>query len=237
MYLGIDFETQGFDEKKDAPTEIGLIVFNDKFEEVNSLNFIIKSQITKKQTEEIVELTGITDEMITNGTNEYDVAIQILPYIQQATALFAYNAPFDIKFLNEILARNCIPHYKGLVVDVMRDIDYPAKFKCKKLSHLAYDHGIIMEHGSAHRAVADVSIMIKLLSKYSLESAIKNASEEKVNLRIKTPPPWEDKGGNEYSKANGYHFDPSTKFWVKQVRASEVNKIIAESKYPVERLK
>jgi hypothetical protein len=78
--------------------------------------------------------------------------------------------------------------------------------------------------------------MLKLLSLYRLDIILHNAAEPKVQLRIVTPPPWEDKQGNEYAKANGFRFVPETKFWCKEVRESEVEQIIKGSKYPVKRL-
>jgi hypothetical protein len=129
--------------------------------------------------------------------------------------------------------RHHLPEFQGLVVDVMRDVRYPKKYTCKKLKHLAYDHDILMEPGSAHRAVADVRVMLKLLAKYDLNEVIADATEPKVRLRINTPAPWVDKEGNEYAKAQGYRFESDGKMWVKEVRESEVEQIITESKYKV----
>lgn len=238
MYLGIDFETQGFNAETDAPTEIGIVAFNDKFEELYSLNFLIKSPLTISQPKVIVELTGITDEMIqSQGISETEVLEAIYPRIKESQAIFAYNAPFDVGFLKALLKRNSISEDLPLAVDVQRDVEYPEKFKCKKLSHLAYDHGILEHPDNLHRAVNDVRLMIKLLQKYNLQTVITNASEPKVTLRIKILPPWEDKQGNEYAKANGYRFVPETKFWCKEVRASQATIIEKDTKYPVMRLK
>lgn len=236
MYIGYDFETQGFNPETDAPTEIGMIKFDENFQEVQSLNLFIRSPLTKPQTQEILELTGITDEMINGGVDEGEALKQICEFISDGKVFFAYNSPFDAAFMRALFSRNGMG-FNGFTVDAQRDIDYPAKYKCRKLSHLAFDHGIYPEEGTqAHRAVTDVRLMIKLMSKYDIQKAIANAKEPKVQLRIKTPPPWEDKLGNEYAKANGYRFVPETKFWCKEVRESEVEQIIKGSKYPVERL-
>lgn len=238
MYLGIDFETQGFNAETDAPTELGLVAFNDEFEELYSLNFLIKSPLTKPQPQVIVDITGITDEMIAeDGEPEVEVFNTIYQRVKEAKAIFAYNAPFDTSFLKALFKRNSIDEALPLVVDVMRDIEYPEKFKCKKLSHLAYDHGILEHPDNLHRAINDVRLMIKLLAKYDLEKVIANAGEKKFTLRIKIPPPWEDKQGNEYAKSNGYRFVPETKFWCKEVRESQIEAIQKASIYPTERLK
>lgn len=236
MYIGFDLETQGFDENKDAPTEIGIILFDHLFREKGEVNFIIKSPLTTPQSELILELTGITDEMIAAGTDEKEVAEVIHQEFKMARAAFAYNAPFDKRFVNAIFKRNGLSELDIPVVDVMRDVRYPKRFTCKKLTHLAYDHGITIEHGSAHRAVADVRLMLKLLQKYDLNEVIADASEPKARLRIKTPAPWVDKEGNEYAKAQGYRFESEGKMWIKEVRESQVEQIITESKYPVVRL-
>jgi DNA polymerase III epsilon subunit-like protein len=237
MYIGIDLETQGFDAEKDAPTEIGLVGFNDNFEELWALNFLIQSPLTKPQTKEIEEITGITDAMIAQGESEGSVVEQIYPLLKGSKAIFAYNAPFDNAFLKALLKRQGAPLLDVLIVDVMRDIQYPPRMTCKKLSHLAYDHGIVAPVGSLHRATADVRLMIQLLSKYNLWEMMSNAREPKVTIRIKIPPPWEDKAGNEYAKTQGFRFVPETKFWCKEIRESQLNKIIADSKYPIVRIK
>jgi len=237
MYIAIDFETQGFNAETDAPTELGLVAFNDKFEELYSLNYIIQSPLTKPQSNEIIEITGITDAMIAGGVQESEVVEQIYPRIKEAKAIFAYNAPFDNAFLKEMLKRQEAPLTDVLVVDVMRDIDYPNRFNCKKLSHLAYDHGIVEHPDNLHRAINDVRLMIKLLAKYDLQKMISNAKEPKVLLRMMTKGPWEDKGvSNEYAKANGFRFYPDTKSWCKEVRESEVEQLISGSKYPIKKV-
>lgn len=235
MYAAFDFESQGFDEKTDAPTEIGVIIFNDKFEQTGVFNYLIKSPLTRPQPQEIVDITGITDEMIEKeGVDEYSVVVAMHPIFQNADVLFAYNAPFDMRFLQEMFARQGYDPIKKLVVDVQRDVDYPARFTCKKLSHLAFDHKILPEEGQAHRAIVDVRVMLKLLSKYDLRKVLRDAAEPKVTLRIRTSGDF--KSGNEYSKSLGFKFIPETKFWCKTVRESEVEQIINGSKYPIERL-
>lgn len=236
MYAAIDFETQGFNTDTDAPTEIGVVAFDDDFKEHGSLNFLIRSPLTRPQPQEIIDITGITDEMIAAGESETLVVATVEPFMRDVKAIFAYNAPFDTRFLAEMFKRQGRKMPGAIVVDVQRDVDYPARFTCKKLTHLAYDHGIFPEDGQAHRAIVDVRLMLKLLARYDLKTVIANASEPKVNLRIKTPPPWQDKQGNEYAKSCGFRFNPDNKFWCKTVRQSEVEKIITDSKYPIERL-
>jgi len=222
MYIGIDFETQGFSAEKDAPTEIGLVIFNDKFEELFSFNAIIKSPLTRPQTQEIVEITGITDQMIIEqGIEEAKVANIVHEHLRTVGAMFAYNSPFDMAFLKAFFSRNGLEIPNLPVIDVMRDIPYPKRLNCRKLSHLAYDHGIIEPKENLHRAVNDVRLMIKLLSKYNLQEAIANAKEPKVKIRISPPPPWEDKSANEWVKANGFKFVSESKTWEKTVRRSE----------------
>lgn len=234
MYAAIDFETQGFDPSKDAPTEIGVIIFDDNFHEIWTFNYIIQSPLTRPQPKEIEELTGIDDDMISFGMPESKVVQEIANELWGAKAIFAYNAPFDMAFLHAMFARHDTTAVDALVVDVQRDVEYPARFTCKKLTHLAYDHGIYPEEGAAHRAIVDVRLMLKLLSKYDLQTVLKNAAEPKVTLRIRTSGDF--KAGNEYSKSLGFKFISETKFWCKTVRESEVEQIIKGSKYPVERI-
>lgn len=239
MYAAFDFETQGFDAKTDAPTEIGIIEFDSQGNELTVMNFIIKSPLTKPQSKEIVDLTGITDEMIANeGVDEVEVVNKIVPVLRGSRALFAYNAQFDTQFLKEMLARNGVDTLGIPVICAMRQVEYPKRFTCKKLSHLAFDHKIYPEEGEgAHRAIADVRLMIKLLAKYGIEQIVKDSKEPRVKLRIATEKPWEDGGvSNAYAKEVGFKFEPNGKKWEGEFKASDAEKIMLESKYPVEKI-
>ncbi len=238
MYIGYDYETQGFSAEKDAPTELGLVMFNENGEELQSLNFIIKSPLTKPQPKEIVDLTGITDEMIEKeGVLESEVVAQIVPLLKDSKALFAYNAQFDTQFLKAMLARNGVDTLGIPVICAMRQVDYPKRFTCKKLSHLAFDHGIVGDAKDAHRAIHDVRLMIKLLSIYGIEKIVQDSKEPRVKLRMTTEKPWEDGGvSNAFAKEAGFKFEPSSKKWEGEFKASEVEQIIKGSKYLVERI-
>lgn len=227
-------ETQGFDEKKDAPTEIGLVIFDRDLNELATIECFIKSPITRHQPQEIIEITGITDEMIATGTDEALVVEKLEPLFKDAEAIFAYNAPFDMRFLTEMFKRQGKEIQNVTVVDVQRDIEYPKRFTCKKLSHLAYDHGIIEPKENLHRAVNDVRLMLKVVAKYNLHEIVAAAAEPKVKLRIMTEKPWEDAGkSNEFAKANGFNFDPPTKHWLKTERKSKVEDLIKSSKWEI----
>lgn len=238
MYIGFDFETQGFSAEKDAPTEFGMIAFDENGTELYAHNFIIKSPLTRPQTQEIVDLTGITDAMISEeGKEESSIVEHIVPMLKEAKALFAYNAQFDTQFLKAMLARNGVDTLGIPVICAMRQVDYPKRFSCKKLSHLAFDHGIYFELGRAHRAINDVRLMIALLTRYGIEHIVAGSKEPRVKLKILTDKPWEDGGvSNEYAKELGFKFDRPTTAWLREVRESEVEQIIKGSKYPVERI-
>jgi hypothetical protein len=112
------------------------------------------------------------------------------------------------------------------------DVPYPARFRCKILSHLALDHGI--EFGpnfKAHSALIDIELILKILiaGGYTLEKILAYKNDAWIYLQALVPTPWEDNGkGKEDAKAAGYSFETARgttepkfpKAWVKRIKSA-----------------
>src|SRR5882724_945612 len=98
--LGFDFETQGTDHTQTNPTEIGAVLCEvdqgelvDSWKVVKEENHLLWQPGYPPQSEEIIALTGITDEMLKrDGYAPKAVFLEkIFPLIEQADVLMAHN--------------------------------------------------------------------------------------------------------------------------------------------------
>lgn len=232
--LLIDFETQGLDHLNDPPTEVGAVLYDtetDTFEEYEKL---IYDKSYKPQPKEIVEITGITDEDLQkNGVHPMEVFLHVLDLYRRADCIVAYSLPFDKLVFERAVVKLGLNFEAREWVDALHDVPYPAKFRCRKLSHLALDHRIPMDGYSTHRALDDVLIMLELIRKYfPFENILENKRKPSVVIRAVVPHPKADGGrGKDAAKAAGFRWqdpgDPTGRVfelcWVKIVKEDQID--------------
>jgi DNA polymerase-3 subunit alpha (Gram-positive type) len=150
-YVVYDLETMGLNSHEHEIIEIGAIKLKgtrivDRYSQLINPGKPIPNKI--------VELTGITDEMVKNEPSIEDVLPEFMEFIEDAT-LVAHNAKFDIGFLNRDVKKYMgIDNYEPPLIDTLqwaRDIlpdlrGYGLKSVTKKL-------GVSLENH--HRAVDD----------------------------------------------------------------------------------
>lgn len=251
--LGIDFETQGKDPKVDLPTEVGCVMVEfapdcphegRAYKRNDPYNQLIKSKNQTKQSAEVIEVTGITDEMIEkDGMEEVLIATEVWNLVNEADYVLAHNANFDRQVFLAMCARHSLEVPATPWVCTYTEVEYPAKYRCKKLSHLAYDHGIIVDPDTLHRAADDVNLMLMLVTtKYDILDIIEYASSPWVFLRAVVPSPWTDgKEGTNWAKSQGYGWEgaPGTdtpkfpKLWVKRVKAKNLEREMSDKPYQI----
>ncbi|MTI48033.1 PolC-type DNA polymerase III [Sporosalibacterium faouarense] len=96
-YVVFDIETTGLSPRNDMITEIGAVKIKngeiiDRFSQLVNPN--------RKIPKKIVELTGITDEMVIDKPSIEEVLPEFLSFIEDAV-LVAHNASFDMGFMYE----------------------------------------------------------------------------------------------------------------------------------------
>lgn len=95
-----DTETTGVKPGKDQIIELALLVYDDGECTEEYDEFI---DIGEKLPSKIVELTGITDEMLTNGKNPKNVAHKIATTLKDNSVWVAHNTQFDLLFIYNLL--------------------------------------------------------------------------------------------------------------------------------------
>ena len=177
-FIVFDIETTGLSFKHDKITEIGAVkICNNEF--IDRFSALINPEI--KIPTKIVELTGITDEMVRDKPTIEGVLPEFIEFIGDAP-LVAHNASFDVSFIKE----NCNKlklEFNNTIVDTLSlsRILVP-KLKRYKLNVLAKHFNIKLEnhHRAVDDAVATGELFINLVS--ILKDKGMNSLDEVNNL-------------------------------------------------------
>lgn len=270
----LDFETTGLDLKTLLPTEVGCLLYEwsggakcfvptgssahshettwlPRWRLITSFNELIWNEHYPKQTEQIVELTGITDEMLKEkGRAPQIVFADLLFILKQADIIVAHQAQFDKGVLEEALKPLLIPMPEKEWLCTRTNFDWAPKFRCQQLAHLAFDHGLFdhpttFDRKGLHRATDDCLLLHGLVACYDFAKVLEYAREPYLVLRALIAKPWDD-GGVEKGIAQsvgfsweriGHDMEVYPKWWVRRVKASRLNGLkekIALSKSPFE---
>jgi DNA polymerase III alpha subunit (gram-positive type) len=144
------------------------------------------------QTPEIVALTGITDEMLLEGLSP-PVAIEgLLPLVQEADLIVAHKVAFDRTVLLATCDRLGVAVPKKDWLCTLTNFPWPKTITCRKLSHIAYEHSILVDPKTLHRAVNDVELMFDILKTYNMLEVLTYANTPWVYLRAHPIEPWKD---------------------------------------------
>jgi DNA polymerase-3 subunit epsilon len=225
--LGFDTETTGLDTKIDEVTEVGLVLWDtDEHQPVRMTGCLVKT--TFAISSEITRITGITQSMIDKyGMSSAAVLRGILNLAKNADFFCAHNAEFDRGMLETWCVREGQPMPAIPWIDTRTDLP-PAAYELGKsasLRYLACDHGFLY---SAHRALADVQAMLKILDMYDIETIVKRARTPNVQVRAVVS--FDDR---LLAKERGYYWRPELKLWVKPLKLDAVDAEKAAAPFPV----
>lgn len=245
--LALDVETQGFDPVKHPITEVGAIIFDSvTLEELGRFSTLVWDESYAPQPEEIVEVTGITDEMLEAEGVSFEEALRAIDNLigehGGIGAIVAHNAPFDQRMFYGALNRmNNLPEavnakYRNIPwICTIKDIEHPKRLKCMKLSHLALDYGVAIDPAVLHRADADCELILKMAraGKIDFTRALERSGIPDVVIRALVPSPFGAKGdggvGKDKAKACGFSYGKAgdvvvAQAWLKKVKENEVEK-------------
>lgn len=171
-----DLETTGFSPKNDDVTEIAAIKVvvdgNGELNKDEEFRSFVRLPGDKKVPKKIVELTGITDEILAaEGRDRVEVSEKFLEFLGDGNVLLvAHNAHFDLGFLTSMLSKSKVKiknKVKALdTLTVCRDrFGYPHKL-CNAISH----YGLDEVAQNSHRAIDDTAALYEVLVKIAEEN-------------------------------------------------------------------
>ena len=195
-YCVLDLETTGISPKTEKITEVGIMKIKDG-EVLEEFNEFVNPE--KPIPEKVVELTGITDEMVKNADTIDKIFPKILEFCK-GSVIVAHNASFDVGFL-KYTAQQLGYDFDFTYVDTLalaRKL-YPNLPK-HKLGKIAEFLKIKVE--VAHRALDDVDTTVKVYNEMIKELKARGAKTvEDIGIKCED----EEAKKNEYKTLRPYH--------------------------------
>ena len=160
-YIAVDIETTGLSPIKDKIIEIGAVKYENGTA-IASFSSLVHAQIISLP-ERIIELTGITDEMLQDAPTEREVMTQFLEFATEDFPLLGHNIPFDYSFLKVASLSMGIPFERnGIDTLKLARVCCP-EMSSKTLSAMCEKYDIHNEQ--AHRAYEDAIATVTLYEK------------------------------------------------------------------------
>ena len=181
-YVAFDLETTGLSSANDRIIEIGAVVMKNG-EELDRFQTFVDPQ--RPLEKKIVELTGITDEMLKGAPKIEEVLPEFLKFIGNRV-LVAHNSDFDTGFIRAECARQGLPYtYTAADTLILSQNMLPQlnKFKLDIVSN-ALSLPDFNHHRAADDAVTCGLIMHRLMARMEEELDIHTLQE--INDRMTT---------------------------------------------------
>lgn len=153
--IAIDVETTGISPEKERIIEIG--AFRPETGEV----FRTLIQPGRPLPDKIIELTGITDDMLVGAPEEKEAMEALLQFMEGDTVLLGHNISFDHSFLVQAIRRCGFeePQFYGIDTLKLSRVLCP-ELPNKKLETMVAHFGLTNER--AHRAFEDARVTVEL---------------------------------------------------------------------------
>ena len=154
-FVAFDLETTGLSAQTDVITEIGAVIYRNG-EILDRFQSFVNPH--RPLSQKIIDLTGITDEMLADAPDIAEILPQFLEFCGDRP-LAAHNADFDVSFIlaacrqlgidyeptyvdTLILAQNLLPDLKNHKLNIVADALSLPEFN----HHRAVDDGVTVAH-------------------------------------------------------------------------------------------
>jgi len=237
LVLGIDLEgmnenllENGVNLIKDRVTEIGAVIWDFEVNQpVEILSQLIDEEDHLPISKEVVELTGITDDMLEKWGKKGDDIKATLEHLanmmEKCKYMMAHNGKqYDLPMLREMFNRYGVNFPQKIWIDTYTDIEFPSKITNKSMAGLEHAHGFI--NPFPHRAVTDVLSMLRIASNYDIKRIGQMAESPIVVIVAKLDAPnWKNanqveafnKIKHKVSRAR-FRWNANNKVWTKEVQ-------------------
>ena len=179
IYAVVDIETTGGRADRDKITEIAIIK-HDGEKIIDSFETLINPE--RSIPYNITQITGITQEMVTDAPKFYEVAKTIVEMTEDAVFV-AHNVRFDYGFLKEEFRRLGFTFTRKQLCTVRLSRKTFPDLRSYSLGNLIRHFGIKVDQ--RHRAMADTKATVQLLEMALAAEESKESVSELVNLGIK----------------------------------------------------
>lgn len=156
MYSVIDIETTGGSPEREKITEIAVFV-TDGAEVVREFQTLVNPERTIPPR--IMQLTGITNEMVADAPKFYEVA-KALVNITEETTFVAHNAWFDYNFIREEFRQLGYTYKRDVLCTLQLSRKLIPGLRSYSLGNLCNELGIFIR--DRHRAAGDARATVEL---------------------------------------------------------------------------
>ena len=156
-FIAVDLETTGLSPEKDFIIEIGALKYKNG-KQIERFSSLVKPPVSI--SDQIYEITGIDDAMVTDAPDIGAVMEQFLEFVGEEQVLLGHNLRFDYSFLKTAAKRQGISFQKKgldtllIARKVLTDLPH------KKLGNLSEYYGVV--NPRAHRAFEDADTTAKV---------------------------------------------------------------------------
>ncbi len=172
VYVVFDLETTGFNAGGgDSIIEIGAVKLCngeiiDRFSELINPN--------RKLSDKIIEVTGITDDMLIDKPSEEEVIRKFLSWVNNMP-MVAHNAKFDASFIEMAFQKYNLGQYKNTLIDTLElSRVLEPSWGRHSLSHLVKRYEIPFDEDHHHRGVYDAEATALIFYKMIKKLVVKN---------------------------------------------------------------
>lgn len=192
-YISFDLETTGLSAATERITEIGAVrIVNGEIQDT----FCTFVNPEKPIPPKITELTGITDQMVSDAPSEEEAVRAFLDFCGKDSVLIAHNAPFDTTFVKAAAARHGLPFAYSYIDTVPMCRAMLPGIKNHKLDTVAKH--LKLQEFHHHRASDDATILahifLVLLNRLKEDSGVTKVSQ--INTLL---------AGGDTKKLRSYH--------------------------------
>lgn len=185
-YVAFDLETTGLSEEKDEIIEVGAVkIRNHKI--VGKYNQIINPH--RVIPEQIVELTGIDQELVDRGREKADVIKEFYDFCD-GYPLLGHNIMFDYRFMKKGMRQFGFSFEKnGMDTYQIAKKLLKNEVKSKSLASLCSYYHYVNEsaHRAYHDALATVVIYEKMQRQFPEETKVFEAKQLQYKMKKKSP--------------------------------------------------
>lgn len=218
--LVLDTETSGLEPKTDRILELAATVFSVEHKcPVLSFSTLIADARVVNLAERV---NRIPSGALPKGRSEKDAVHAVLLYASACDAFVAHGAAFDEWFMRESVARTGLMWPTIPWVDSMSDVEWPEGKRGESLVATALAHGVGV--ANAHRAMADVDTLVRLMQRVSerhdLGALLARGMRPKVH--VVSMAPFEQK---DVVKEHGFHWDGAKRVWWRDMPAEDVGSL------------
>jgi DNA polymerase-3 subunit epsilon len=218
ILAGFDIESTGLDKVQDRPIEVGIALWTTKYNRsLDTRALLIKSDGVPV-TDEITEITGITQSMVDNfGYEPSEAFDEMMYFMDKAEAIVAFNGRrFDVPMCHAWAKRVKKDFPDKLLIDPFTDVP----MKGQELITMCAKLGIYYD---AHEAGADVGAMLRLVAKFPFEVVLERAKSPIVVVQSK-----QDFSNNKAAKRHKFRWNNDHRIWWKAVKEIDLNDLSAQ---------